>query len=756
MAAIVSKPNQKVSIAEKQDEKWYVQNANYWIAKALALNDKTFTEECIDAANGVISDNVFDYVLKPLELGEDKLKKLPGKIRNIDFLTPIKEKNLGEYIQLPYQFHVVNNSSEVAIMREAEVANRKFIKLQALAAEYMQTGKFDEEQLVKIEKEAQEEFDRWVDEKADKGKKTINYVNNLNNFDVERIQRFFYWWATEEFYTFRRIVNNKVIDETISPLNGFPITTSKQFVEDYPGFVYIKKVNIYDIMNKYGDVLSEKDKNYLIELERFRRGGDILNGETSVTLTSRLDMPNMSAEVTRRTNDILKVATDGFINEYYVCFTTDVKRRILKYINNIGVESERIVEDDYVVNPELGDISVEDNWVSEAWYQVRIGDETTGIYTKPKPYIVQRYGIDGAVKIPFGGKKGLLQHNFLYPIPKRIIGSYALYQIINLQIERTIAKYKGAVELIPQSLLLGKDAEDTQGKYFLLYADNKLIYDDSKVDLNTVTHGYRIVGNDAISTYLKTLIDLREVIRQEAWDMANMNSNRYGQAMATETVRNNISNIQLARLGTVLMIQMFNKALELDHKSNLEHAKVAFVEGISGAYSDNSGKVIPIYLGKGELLDSDFGVFVVDSITEDNKLQQYKELAFNASQNGEVELAGEAINADSSAGLRVAISKFAQATKQFQMDMERIKSEGIKEQINANNALEDKRHTNAMAEIELKENLTTEREITLKSMEIEGKDKIASDKNTTTLIKTGADNKTKIEQVKLKPKPNGK
>lgn len=756
MAGIVNKPNQKVSIAEKQDEKWYVPNANYWIAKALSLNDKGFTEQCIEAANGVINDEVFDYVLKPLELGEDKLKKLPGKIRNIDFLTPIKEKNIGEYIQLPYQFHVVNNSSEVAVVREAEVARRKFTKLQALAAEYMQTGNFDEKQLEVIEKEAQEEFNAFVDEKADKGKKTINYINSLNNFDVERIQRFFYWWATEEFYTFRRIANNKVIEETISPLEGYPITTTKQFVEDYPGFVYMKKVNIYDIMNKYGDVLSEKDKTYLTELERFRKGGDLLATETSISLTSRTDMPNVSMEANRRSNDILKVSVDGFIYEYYICFTTDVKRRILKYINDIGVESERIVEDEYIINPELGDISIEDTWVSEAWYQVRIGDENTGIYTKPQPYIVQRYGIDGAVKIPFGGKKGLLQHNFLYPIPKRIIGSYAFYQIINLQIERTIAKYKGAIELIPQSLLLGKDADDTQGKYFLIYADNKLIYDDSKIDINTVVNGYKVVGNDSISTYLKTLIDLREVIRQEAWDMANMNSNRYGQTMATETVRNNISNIQLARLGSVLMIQMFNKALELDHKANLEYSKIAFVEGLSGAYSDGSGKPIPIYLGKGELLDSDFGVFVVDSIAEDNKLKQYQELAFNASQNGEVELAGEAINADSSAGLRSAISKFAKATKDFQLEMERVKNEGINKQISATAALEDKKHQNAMDEIELKETLTTEREITLKSMDIEGKDKIASDKNTTTLIKAGADNKTKIEQTKLKPKPSGK
>lgn len=755
MSATTSKPDQRVSISKKQDKSWYIQNANYWIAKAVSLNDKDFTNECINAANGVINDSVFDYVMKPLALDENKLKHLPGKIRNIDFLTPIKEKNIGEYIQLPYQFHVVNNSSEVAKVRDAEVANRKFAKLQAMLAEYMQTGQFNEEQLAQVEKEAQEEFDSWVDEKADKGKKTINYINSLNNFEVERIQRFFYWWATEEFYTHRRIVNNYVIDETISPLEGFPITTSAQFVEDYPGFVYIKKVNIYDVKTKYGNVLSEEDKRYLDELDRFRRGGDLVPG-TSQFMTSRVDHPSLSNDSDRRGDDILKIATDGFTNEYYICFVTDTKRNILTYINQLGNTSERVVEDDYVFNPEAGDVNLEEKWIAEAWYQVRIGDETTGIYTKPQPYEVQRYGINGAVKIPFGGKKGLLQHNFLYPIPKRIIGSLALYQIINLQIERTIAKYKGSIELIPKSVLNGSTAEETQDNYFMMMADNRLIYDDSKVDLNTVVQGYRVVGNDAISTYLKTLIDIRELIRQEAWDMANMNSNRYGQAMATETVRNNVSNIQLARLGSVLMIQMFNKALELDHKANLEYAKYASIDGMSGAYTDTTGKITPIYLGKGELLDCDFGVFVIDSITEDNKLKAYQDLAFNASQNGDVELAGEAINADSSAGLRVAIKKFAQANREFQMQMKQMDNDNIKAKIDADNALEDKKHANELESIELKENLTTERELELKKLDLGIKDKIASDKNNTTLIKTEADNKTKIEQTKLKPKPGNK
>jgi len=754
MSTNVYKPDQKVSTAKKQDRDWYIGNCNYWIAKAKSLNDKVFTEECLNAANGIISDSVFEYVMNPLQMDADKLKKLPGNIRNIDFLTPIKEKNIGEYIQLPYQFHVISQSPDVAATRTLDVQKIIADKVKVLLAEAIQTGKLDESALEGIYKQANEDFKTWVDERADKGKKTINFTNTINNFDTERIQRFFYWWSCEEFYTFRRIVGNNVIDETISPLEGYPITTSKQFVEDYPGFLVQRKLNIFDIKTKYGEFLSDKDVKFLDELERSFKGGNDLPYGKYIDIYNLSDLSTLTNKVSRNREDIIKPTEDGFLFEYYVCFVTDVKRNILHYITESGAESTKVVDDDYEINPEFGEVSLEEKWIPEAWWQVRIGEEAEGIYIAPRPYEIQRYNIDGSVKIPFGGKKGLLRNNFLYPIPKRIIGSLALYQIINLNIERTIAKFKGPTEVIPQGIINGKSDADTQMNWFYKLADGTIIYDETKIGPDVVATGYRIVGNDSvISNYLKVLIDIRENIRQEAWDMANMNANRYGNAGSSETVRNNVSNIQLARLGSVLMVQMFNKALERDHSSTLEHAKIAYVEGRTGSYTGQDGKIEVLHLGKGDLLEEDLGVFVIDSILEDQKLQQYKDLAFNASQNGDVELAGAAIDADSSSGLRKYIKDFSVAKREFEMQMKEMDNKNIKMKIDGDNALLDKQHQNKLEEIELDQNKQTDREIALKQLDTNTKLEVAFDKNKTTLTKTQLDNIARIEQAKLKPKP---
>ena len=290
--------------------------------------------------------------------------------------------------------------------------------------------------------------------------------------------------------------------------------------------------------------------------------------------------------------------------------------------------------------------------------------------------------------------------------------------------------------------------------WFYKLADGTIIYDETKIGPDVVATGYRIVGNDSvISNYLKVLIDIRENIRQEAWDMANMNANRYGNAGSSETVRNNVSNIQLARLGSVLMVQMFNKALERDHSSTLEHAKIAYVEGRTGSYTGQDGKIEVLHLGKGDLLEEDLGVFVIDSILEDQKLQQYKDLAFNASQNGDVELAGAAIDADSSSGLRKYIKDFSVAKREFEMQMKEMDNKNIKMKIDGDNALLDKQHQNKLEEIELDQNKQTDREIALKQLDTNTKLEVAFDKNKTTLTKTQLDNIARIEQAKLKPKP---
>ena len=103
----ITLPNQRVSKKEKLKEDHYRPTVDYWINKAWSQNNKAETQVNLDAANGIVDDDTYTYVLKPLTYQIDgQTINIPGEFREVDIITPIKEKNMGEYAQLPYDFYV--------------------------------------------------------------------------------------------------------------------------------------------------------------------------------------------------------------------------------------------------------------------------------------------------------------------------------------------------------------------------------------------------------------------------------------------------------------------------------------------------------------------------------------------------------------------------------------------------------------------------------------------------------------------------
>jgi len=123
-------PNQKVSDKEKQKPEWYIPTCDYLISKAIALNNKIEVKRNLDAANGIVDYETYRYVMNPLSSSDNTLQNFPGEIRNVDFITPIKEKNLGEYINLPYVYHVKVNNMDVVMKRTKAVQDEVVRKMQ--------------------------------------------------------------------------------------------------------------------------------------------------------------------------------------------------------------------------------------------------------------------------------------------------------------------------------------------------------------------------------------------------------------------------------------------------------------------------------------------------------------------------------------------------------------------------------------------------------------------------------------------------
>lgn len=669
-SAVKYYPNQRVSESVKTDKKWYIPTIEYWINRAVSFNDKDIVQNDLLAANGYIPPGTYDYVTKPLSKDGDQITKLPGEIRDVDFLTPIKEKHLGEYIELPYTFHVTVDNPIITLERDVSLKKLK-AKLvdQAMVNimnQYIDTGAPSVGENIDVSGQIEDFLNKWAKEKGIKAKRTLTFLNHLTDFETRRINAFFYYWATEQFFTYRYIDGNAVRVELVPPLNGYPVDNGEEYVEDMKGFLIRDSITYQELIDNYRNDISEEERKYLEDFtkNKYFGGGDIIVKAELITKYNKYDFyANKSMD---KIPDI-KFGNKGEVERSVMIFTSEKKVNILTYTDELGKEHEKYVPEDYKVNKNIGDVGIQTDWINTVYIATRLGPKYSGIYVAPEEVEVQRRDLNNPslCKLPVGGKTRMLVGNTPNPIPRRLVTYLALYRIMTLQLERTIAKHKGDVELIPKGMLYDPDVKMSDVWLYRM-ADNTIIYDENKVDFQTVVQGYRIVGNRGLSDYIRSLIELRNSIKADAWEAAHMNDSRYGNINPRAGKGVTEHNIFRAKLGSYLLIYTFNMALEKDHMADLEYSKYAWINGKKGSYRDESNKIVDIEIDGPTHLASEHGVFVADTMIEDSKLREFKELAFAASQNGDFSLAAKAINSNSTHEIDTYIEKFVEETKTFE------------------------------------------------------------------------------------------
>ena len=712
---ITTRQEQRTSITEKQSDDWKVGNMHYWLNIAYGQNDKGDVLDNINASNGIVDEDTYKYVLNPLQAGQDKIKNLPGEIRDVDFITPIREKNIGEYLELPDTFTVKVNDPNISLIKNKEVADivRPVVEQAIINKmnEQADTG-VPSKDIGDVSKLVEDTIKNWIDSRAKNAQGLITHVKDDNDYNNLIIALFNDWWATEHVFIRIYIENGHLFFEDISPLNGYPINNGEEFVDDNDAFVIDRKLSIDSIKERYTEELTDKDLKYLDTLiDKYDSGSYSISSEVVRDYYGRKTFDDNTYD-----GDI-PLNTSRDIRESILYFKTEVKRRVLHKINSLGKLVNEIVESDYKLNTELGDLEIKNEWIIEVWQQILLGQDYVGIYLNPEPLEVQIYDNKGRAKLPIVGKKGILNSIYINPIPKRIIPNLALYRIITLQVERQMAKYKGVMEIIPQSMLEGADG-DAKANMFYKLADNTIIVDDSEVSLATIKEGYRLVGNDGAVSYIKTLIELREVIKSEAWDMANMNDSRYGQAPASATVTNNQQNIFRARLGSMLMVTTFNNIKVKLYTQLLEYSKAVYGDGTNGSNFNSEGGITYYNINAGELTENQYGIYVSNSMLDYNKLKEYKDLAFSAAQNGEFEIASKAIDSNNVSEIRTHIDSFIKTRDAYNKDLEARKMQQEKAISESMIADKEKDREHDLEMIKLKAELEGNTKVQVEAMKV--------------------------------------
>ena len=689
-------PKQQVDAATKAKPDWYANSIDYIIGLGLSLNDRTETETMLNVLHGDLPQEFYKKTLNPYNATNERFKRFPATLRNYDIMSDIIRRYIGEYFKGTHDFAVGANNPDIVfernqalkekVMQAAQQAfQQEFERKYKEAVEQAQgQGQSPEsinpQEVMPDPEEFIAKFNQdYIDRESKQGQDILNYIRDLTNDAQIYLTAFFNYCSLGECYTYTELRGNKIIKECVPAIEAFPIPNNQFMVEDHDMFARRIMMSYNQILDTFEDDLTDKDKGYL---------NDLYN--TSASASTKVvqlgwnqlfeKYPDVCGKFTDEERKLYKpqplTPSDNNSNLYevwHVVWKGFARQGILTYTNQLGFQEQRIVEEDYEFNPEAGDIDIEWKYKTQVYEGYRIGTRYNGIYpVKARPILYERKG-----KLPYNGIQELLPYFGKFSIIQIITPFQVLRNIISYHQEMVIAKNKMLILLLPKSLV----ASETEDAIYRMAADGVLPIDDEEDAAGVKMQNIRLL-NANMGQYITELSNLNEAIKQEARELVDMNAQRYGQIAQSAGASTTQNAISQSSTGSVLIFQMFDLLRCADYNRDLDFAKCAYIEGLETSYIDKTtGKKHYLSLDVNSFVNSDYSTTVRNNGKEMDKIQQLKQWAFSAAQNGDLESALAAIQGDNVAAIADNIRQFSEIRRQHEEQMKQM-DQAIQEQAN--------------------------------------------------------------------------
>lgn len=422
------------------------------------------------------------------------------------------------------------------------------------------------------------------------------------------------------------------------------------------------------IIDMFDDFLDEKDK-YFLENHYGRAYSN--GGIARLTYTQMFEnYPDVCEKFTNEERDLFRkepvtihAENNNLFEVWHVVWRGEAKRGILTYINELGLQTTRVVEEDYQLNPEAGDIDIEWAYEPQVYEGYRIGSRYTSIYPiKARPIAFNRNG-----KLPYNGIMEILPMMGKFSIIKLVTPYQIMRNIFSYHREMVIAKNKMLILLLPQSLI----ADDEEDKIYKMAADGILLIDDSE-DTNSLKSQQIRLLNANMGDYIMQLTNLMEASKIEARELVDMNAQRYGDIAQSAGAATTQEAVARSSMGMVILVQMFDEFRKADYNRDIDYCKLAYIDGLDTSYWDELGKRRYISLDIENFINSDYSTTVRNDAKELDKVEQLRQWAFSAAQNGDLDMAIAAISGDNVSQIKKTVLKFMEIKRQHEEQMQQV------------------------------------------------------------------------------------
>lgn len=678
-------PTQRVSDAEKRKADWYSNCIDYVIAMGIASNDRTEDELELSILRGNIPDSFYKKTLNPYNATKEKYTRFPATMRNYDIMSDIIRRYVSEYFKGIHQFVVGAENPDIVfnkdaalkqtIMQAAEQAfQQEFQKrYQQLIDQAQQQGQptnqVDPNKAMPDVKEFMNKFNQdYIDKESKQGQDVLNYVRAMTEDNLIYLTCYFHFIALGECFTYCDIRGNKIVKDYIPVTEAYPIPNANFFVEDHDMFARKMMLSYQQIVDMFDDFLDDKDRKFL---ETYYAHQNANSGVTRLSYNQYFEnYPDICSKFSNEERDLFRKepvsiyeVNDNLYEVWHVVWRGEARRGILTYINEVGMQATRVVDEDYQLNPEAGDIDIEWAYEPQVYEGYRIGNRYTAIYPiKARPIAFNR-----GSKLPYNGIMEILPFMGKFDIIKIVTPYQVMRNIISYHREMVIAKNKMLILMMPQSLI----ADDAEDKVYKMAADGILLVDDSE-DTNSQKMAQVRLLNANMGQYITELTNLMESIKLEARELVDMNAQRYGQIVQSAGATNTQQAISQSAMGSVIINQMFDEFRKRDYNRDLEYAKLAYIDGLDTAYWNELGERQFISLDVSKFVSSDYSVTVRNDAKEVDKIQQLRQWAFSAAQNGDLEMALAAITGDNVSQIKNIVTKFADIKRRHEQEMQQM------------------------------------------------------------------------------------
>ena len=264
----------------------------------------------------------------------------------------------------------------------------------------------------------------------------------------------------------------------------------------------------------------------------------------------------------------------------------------------------------------------------------------------------------------------------------------------------------------------------TEQRLAIANKDSFLPFDDADLNANAL-QSIREVANTTVINYISVLKDLKDALKRDAYEVANMNSARIGDTKDYAGKGVTEMNYQNAVMGSVWSLEVFNLFREKDYLANLDYSKYAWIDGKKGSYIDpNTGELTIVDLDGSSDFSSNIGVYIRNNNDVTNMLNQMKEFAFNVGQNGMPDVALEAITNRNTMAIKRNIKKAIEAQREYEMQMQQLQEQARAETEKIISEREAMRIENENQQ----KALDREKDIMIEQMKIESEERIVEAK----------------------------